>query len=197
MRSQSSAQRREGKKWWKEPRRAKPTAGKRRAKPTAGKRRAKPTAGKKSIANRGKQPQDCDRDKAKHEEKHNKVQGKAQYKARVRQPASPRKHLRTDADVQQGQQWRIISAKKTARWQSAQQHEDGMTKYNEIQMDKKLRSAYLKTENKKQNVFDSESRSNLNFTVQKDTEMIHREVIKEDQRSIVTWRNQSEFSETR
>ena len=29
-----------------------------------------------------------------------------------------------------------------------------MTKYNEIQLDKKVRSAYLMTENKKQNVFD-------------------------------------------
>ena len=48
-----------------------------------------------------------------------------------------------------------------------------MTKYNEIQMDKKQRSAYLRTENKKQNVFDSESRSDLSFTVQKDTEVIH------------------------
>ena len=36
-----------------------------------------------------KQPKDCDRDKAKHEEKHSKVQGEAQYKARLRQPASP------------------------------------------------------------------------------------------------------------
>ena len=39
---------------------------------------------------------------------------------------------------------------------------------------------------KKQNVFDSESRSDLSFTVQKDTEVIHREVKKEEQRSIVT-----------
>ena len=61
-----------------------------------------------------------------------------------------------------------------------------MTKYNEIQMDKTLRSAYLRTENKKQNVFESGSRSDLNFTVQKDTEVIHREVTKEEQRSIVT-----------
>ena len=61
-----------------------------------------------------------------------------------------------------------------------------MTKYNEIQMDKKLRSAYLRTENKKQNVFDSESRSDLSFTVQKDTEVIHREIKKEEQRSLVT-----------
>ena len=45
-----------------------------------------------------------------------------------------------------------------------EQHEDCMTKYNEILMDKKLRSAYLRTENKKQNVFDSESRSDLSFT---------------------------------
>ena len=36
-----------------------------------------------------------------------------------------------------------------------------MTKYIEIQMDKKRRSAYLRTENKKPNVFDSESRSHL------------------------------------
>ena len=61
-----------------------------------------------------------------------------------------------------------------------------MTKYNEIQMDKKLRSAYPRTENKKQNVTDSESRSDLSFTVQKDTEVIHREIKKEEQRSLVT-----------
>ena len=40
------------------------------------------------------------------------------------------------------------------------QHEDCMTKYNEIQMDNKLRQHKLRTENKKQN----------------DTEVIHREV---------------------
>ena len=45
-----------------------------------------------------------------------------------------------------------------------EQHEDCMTKYNEIQMNKKMRSAYLMTENKKQNVFDSESRSDSSFT---------------------------------
>ena len=45
------------------------------------------------------------------------------------------------------------------------QHEDCMTKYNEIQMDKKLRSAQLRTENKKQNVFDNESRSDLRFRI--------------------------------
>ena len=61
-----------------------------------------------------------------------------------------------------------------------------MTKYNEIHMDKKQRSAYLSTENKKQNVFDSESRSDLSFTVQKDTEVIHRDVKKEEQRLILT-----------
>ena len=37
------------------------------------------------------------------------------------------------------------------------QHEDCMMKYNEIQTDKKLRPAYLRTENKKQDVFDCES----------------------------------------
>ena len=48
-------------------------------------------------------------------------------------------------------------------------------------------SAYLRTENKKQNVFDSESRSDLSFTVQKGSEVIHREAKKEEQRrSIVT-----------
>ena len=38
------------------------------------------------------------------------------------------------------------------------QHDDCMTKYNEMKMDKKLRSAELRTENKKQTVFDSEGR---------------------------------------
>ena len=41
------------------------------------------------------------------------------------------------------------------------QHEDCTTKYNEIEMDKKLRSAHFRTENKKQIVFDSESPSDL------------------------------------
>ena len=40
----------------------------------------------------------------------------------------------------------------------------------------KLHSAWLRTENKKQNVFDSESRNDSSFTLQKDTEVIHREV---------------------
>ena len=39
-----------------------------------------------------------------------------------------------------------------------------------------MRSAQLRTENKKQNVLDSKCRSDLSFTVQKDTEVIHREV---------------------
>ena len=57
-----------------------------------------------------------------------------------------------------------------------------MTKYNEVHLDlqeadKKLCSAKLRTENKEQNVFDSGSRrSDLSFTVQKDTEVIHRKV---------------------
>ena len=58
-----------------------------------------------------------------------------------------------------------------SRRQSVQQHEDCMTKY-----DKELRSGEPRTENKKQTVFDSESRSDSSFTVQKDTEVIHREV---------------------
>ena len=40
----------------------------------------------------------------------------------------------------------------------------------------KMRSAFLRTENKKQKVFDSESRSDLSFTVQEDTEVIHGKV---------------------
>ena len=40
-----------------------------------------------------------------------------------------------------------------------EQHEVCMTKYNEIQIDKKLRSEKPRTENKEQHVFDSESRS--------------------------------------
>ena len=40
-----------------------------------------------------------------------------------------------------------------------------MTKYNEIQTDKKMRSAWLRTENKKQTVFDNEGRSNLRFRI--------------------------------
>ena len=71
-----------------------------------------------------------------------------------------------------------------------------MTKYNEIQMDKKLHSACLRTENKKQNVFDSESRSDSSFTVQEDTEVIQREVKGGTEINCYLKENQSEFSET-
>ena len=43
----------------------------------------------------------------------------------------------------------------------AKQHENCMTKHNEIEMDKKLSSAQFRTESKKQIVFDSEGRSDL------------------------------------
>ena len=43
--------------------------------------------------------------------------------------------------------------------------EDCMTKYNEIKMDKKLRSAQFRTENKKQTVVDGESPSDLRFGI--------------------------------
>ena len=72
-----------------------------------------------------------------------------------------------------------------------------MTKHNEIQKDKKLRSACLRTENKKENVFDSDSRSDLSFTVQKDTEVIHREARGRTETNCYLKENQSEFSETR
>ena len=71
-----------------------------------------------------------------------------------------------------------------------------MTKYYKIPMDKELRSAYLTTENKKQNVFDSEGRSDSSFTVQKDTEVIHREVKGRTKINCYMKENQSEFSET-
>ena len=45
-------------------------------------------------------------------------------------------------------------------------HEDCKTMYNEIKMDKKMRSAWLRTESNKQNVFDSEGRSDLRFRIQ-------------------------------
>ena len=78
------------------------------------------------------------------------------------------------------------------------QHEDCMTKYHEVHLDrqeadKKLHSA----ENEEQNVFDSESRSDLSFTVQKDTEVIHREVTKGTKINCDLKENQSEISETR
>ena len=71
-----------------------------------------------------------------------------------------------------------------------------MTKCYEIQMDKELCSAYLRTENEKQNVFDSESRSDSTFTVQKGTEVIHREVKGRTKINCYMKENQSEFSET-
>ena len=63
-------------------------------------------------------------------------------------------------------------------------------------MDKELRSAYLRTENKEQNVFDSESRSDSSVTVQKNTEVIHREVEGRTKINCYMKENPSEFSET-
>ena len=40
-----------------------------------------------------------------------------------------------------------------------------MTKYNEIQMDEKVRSAQLRIENKKQTVFDIEGRNDLRLRI--------------------------------
>ena len=57
-----------------------------------------------------------------------------------------------------------------------QRREDTTGLRDEVQRNpvgQKVRSANLRTENKKQNVFDSESRSDLSFTVQKDTKVIH------------------------
>ena len=48
---------------------------------------------------------------------------------------------------------------------AAKQHEDCMTKYNEIEMDMKLRFDQFRTENKKQIVFDSESPGDLHFEI--------------------------------
>ena len=45
------------------------------------------------------------------------------------------------------------------------QHEDCMTNYNEIKMQKKLRSAQLRTEKKKETVFNSEGPSDLLFGI--------------------------------
>ena len=47
----------------------------------------------------------------------------------------------------------------------AKQLEDCMSKHNEIEMDKKLRSAHFRTESKKQIVFDSEGPRNLRFGI--------------------------------
>ena len=47
----------------------------------------------------------------------------------------------------------------------AKQHEDCMTKHNETEMDKKLRSAQFRTESKKQIVFDSECPSDVRFGI--------------------------------
>ena len=75
------------------------------------------------------------------------------------------------------------------------QRDSTKTKHNEIQMDKKLHSEQFRT--KKQNVFDSGSRSELSFTVQKDTEVIHREVKGRTKINCYLKEKQSEFSETR
>ena len=89
-----------------------------------------------------------------------------------------------------------VPVAKDAEKTPQRQHEDCMTKYKEIQMEKKLRSAWLWTKNQKQNLFDSESRSDLSFTVQKDIEVIHREVKGRTKINCYLKENQSEFSET-
>ena len=47
----------------------------------------------------------------------------------------------------------------------AKQHEDCMTKHNEIEMDKKLRSAQFRPVSKKQIVFDIEGPSDMRFGI--------------------------------
>ena len=71
-----------------------------------------------------------------------------------------------------------------------------MTKHSEIQMDKKLRSANLSTENEKQNVFDNESPSDSSFTVQKDSRGDSQRSQRRDEDQSLLVENQSEFSET-
>ena len=74
-----------------------------------------------------------------------------------------------------------IQLQSNAEKTPQRQHEDCMTKYNEIQLDKKLRQHKLRTENEKQN----------------DTEVIHREVKGGTKTKCYLMENQSEFSETR
>ena len=62
-------------------------------------------------------------------------------------------------------------------------------------MDKELRSAYLR-KTKSRMSFDSESRCDSSFTVQKDTEVIHREIKGRTKINCYMKENQSEFSET-
>ena len=129
-----------------------------------------------------------------------------QSKAAANQPASPeasKNRCRCPAGT--GRSDRLLRSSNAespenregfSRRLSAQQHEDCITKYYEIHMDKEPRSAYLRTENEKQNVFDSESRSDSSFTVQKDTEVIHSEVKGRTKINCYMQENQSEFSET-
>ena len=90
-----------------------------------------------------------------------------------------------------------VARAKDAEKAPQEQHEDCMTKYNEILMDKTLRSVSLRTASKEQNVFDSESRSDLSFTVQKGTQVIDSEVKGGTKTNCYLKENQSEFSETR
>ena len=148
--------------------------------------------------------------KAKHEEKHRKVQGEAQCKARLRQPASPEaswKRCRCPAGAGRSDHDHSKDRLEPDRSEAAAQvqkivkgchSEEDCTMtvssaarrlHDEIQRNPDGQGATFsnrRTENKTQNVFDSESRSDWSFTVQKDTEVIHREVNKEEQRSIVT-----------
>ena len=129
--------------------------------------------------------------------KRSKVQGETQYKARLRQPASPKASEnrcrcpagagRRDRDHSKDRLQRSSntspedregsSQRRRLHDDSQQRNPDGQEATFSISQDRKTKSRM---------VFDSESRNDLSFTVQKDTEVIHREVKKEEQRSIVT-----------
>ena len=57
-----------------------------------------------------------------------------------------------------------VPVAKDAEKTPQKQHEDCMTKYNEMKMDMKPSSAKLRTENKKQPVFNNQGRRDLRFT---------------------------------
>ena len=81
-----------------------------------------------------------------------------------------------------------------------QRREDTTGLHDEVERNpdgQQMRSAYLRTENKKQDVFDSESGSDLSFTVQQDTGVIHRKVKGGTKIICHSKENQSEISKTR
>ena len=90
-----------------------------------------------------------------------------------------------------------VPVAKDAEKTTQKQHEDCMTKYNEIQMDKRCVQHISGPRTRSRMSSTVKVGATSSFTVQKDTEVIHREVKGGTKINCYLKENQSEFSETR